>query len=95
MENIPLNMPTAVSGYWPIHNEIDVRPLLELLHQQGHTLCLPTIASREDPLKFRQWSPSDVLRTASFGTLEPPETNPEVDRPFSGHGRRMTVIARG
>ena len=79
MGNICLDAPTKISGYWPIHSEINVRPLLELLHEKGHTVCLPVVVSHEVPLKFRRWGPCDLLESASFGTFEPAITRPEVD----------------
>jgi 5-formyltetrahydrofolate cyclo-ligase len=66
--------PTAgatVSGFWPIGQEIDIRPLLLALHEQGHPIVLPETPKRGNPLIFRLWRPGDVLIPERFGTFRP------------------------
>jgi len=65
--------PTAaiVSGFWPIGDEIDLRPLLRALHEHGNRVALPVTPRRGDPLTFREWRPGDVLVPERFGTLRP------------------------
>ena len=97
MESISLALPSIVSGYWPILSEIDIRPLLGSLYERGHAVCLPTIVNHQLPLKFRQWSPSDHLRSAAFNTFEPNETKPQMEPEvtivpllaFDNKGRRL------
>ncbi len=61
----------AVSGYWPMGSEIDIRPLLHALHARGHRLCLPETPKRGNPLIFRAWAPGDLLSPGPFGTQQP------------------------
>jgi 5-formyltetrahydrofolate cyclo-ligase len=61
----------AVSGFWPIGREIDIRPLLLALHERGHPIVLPVTPKRGNPLAFRLWRPGDVLQPERFGTLRP------------------------
>jgi len=61
----------VVSGFWPIGEEIDIRPLLHLLHARGHTIVLPVTPKRGNPLTFRTWRPGDVLQPERFGTFRP------------------------
>jgi 5-formyltetrahydrofolate cyclo-ligase len=61
----------AVSGFWPLAGEIDIRPLLEALHARGHTIVLPVTPRRGLPLSFRVWRPGDVLLPERFGTMSP------------------------
>jgi len=60
-----------VSGYWPIADELDIRPLLKALHQDGHPIVLPVTPKRGNPLTFRLWRPGDVLEPERFGTFRP------------------------
>jgi 5-formyltetrahydrofolate cyclo-ligase len=61
----------VVSGFWPMGQEIDIRPLLFALHERGHPIVLPETPKRGDPLIFRLWRPGDALVTERFGTLRP------------------------
>ncbi len=68
----------TVAGYYPIASELDVLPLLGLLHGVGTDLALPVTPTVRGPLKFRQWSPSDQLMQGRFGIMEPLEERLEV-----------------
>jgi len=61
----------AVSGYWPMGDEFDVRPLMTRLCERGHVSALPVVVARGEALKFRRWQPGDRLTQAGFGTHEP------------------------
>jgi 5-formyltetrahydrofolate cyclo-ligase len=87
----------AVSGYWPIGDEIDVRPLLLTLSARGHPVLLPITPPRGKPLWFRRWEPNATLVPERFGTFAPPPEAPEM-RPdillvpmlaFDRQGRRL------
>jgi 5-formyltetrahydrofolate cyclo-ligase len=68
----------AVSGFWPMGEEIDVRPLLMQLHASGHPIGLPVVVKKGEPLIFRQWHPAMALVSGGFGTEVPPHSAPEV-----------------
>jgi 5-formyltetrahydrofolate cyclo-ligase len=68
----------VVSAYWPIGSEIDPRPLMTHLHEQGHPIALPLTPARGNPLMFRAWRPEDTLVTAEFGTRVPLASQPEL-----------------
>lgn len=61
----------AVAGFWPMGDEIDVRPLLHALAERGHALALPVTPPRGLPLLFRSWRPGDALRAGPLGTSFP------------------------
>ncbi|MBU6498673.1 MAG: 5-formyltetrahydrofolate cyclo-ligase [Rhodospirillales bacterium] len=61
----------AVSGFWPLEGEIDIRPLLEALHARGHPVLLPETPPRGHPLIFRRWAPGIAMVRERFGTLRP------------------------
>ncbi len=62
---------TVVSGYWPMADEADVRPLMEHLHGAGMQLSLPVQDGKDKPLLFRAWKPGDPLMKRNFGVMEP------------------------
>ena len=66
----------VVSAYWPMGDELDVRPLLAALHDRGHPCCLPVVTGAGEPLAFRAWTPSTSLVPAAFGTSVPPDDAP-------------------
>lgn len=85
-----------VAGFWPMGDEIDVRPLLTVLAERGHALALPVTPARGRPLLFRRWRPGDTLSPGPLGTRFP-ATGDEV-RPdwllvpllaFDRAGRRL------
>ncbi len=62
---------TVISGYWPIRDEIDPRPLLDSLAARGHALALPVVGPPDAPLVFRAWTKGDTLLPGPFGTRTP------------------------
>lgn len=67
-----------VAGYWPIHHEIDPRPLMERLAGHEVTLALPVVTARHQPLIFRRWRPGEPLIRGAFGVPVPPEDAPTL-----------------
>jgi 5-formyltetrahydrofolate cyclo-ligase len=61
----------VVAGFWPMGEEIDIRPLLHALHERGHPIGLPVTPNRGEPLSFRLWRPGDALVREKFGTMRP------------------------
>ncbi|MDQ2802964.1 MAG: 5-formyltetrahydrofolate cyclo-ligase [Pseudomonadota bacterium] len=61
----------VVAGFWPIGDEIDIRPLLRGLTARGHPVVLPVTGRRGTALTFRLWQPGDVLIRERFGTMRP------------------------
>lgn len=78
LASVPVAAGIAVSGYWPVADELDVRPLLARLHSQGHVIGLPVVVARGQPLRFRRWEPGAPMAAAHYGILVPGETAPEI-----------------
>ena len=87
----------VVAGFWPMGQEIDVRPLLRALAGRGHVLCLPRTPRRGLALDFRAFAFGDAMDKGPFGTVQPVADAPVV-RPgfvivpllaFDGAGRRL------
>lgn len=68
----------VVAVYWPIGDEIDTRPLIDLLEDAGFRLALPVVAGRGQPLDFRAWTPGEPLVDGHHGVMVPPPTAPLV-----------------
>ncbi|MBO1079662.1 5-formyltetrahydrofolate cyclo-ligase [Roseomonas haemaphysalidis] len=68
----------VVAGFWPIGDEIDIRPLMLALQDAGHTLALPVTPPRGQPLVFRRWRFGAPLVPGRFGTSVPPDDAPVV-----------------
>jgi 5-formyltetrahydrofolate cyclo-ligase len=75
----PFETPCAVSGFWPMAEELDIRPLMIELHSQGCQLALPVVVAKKQPLMFRAWRPGDPLEPGVFGTLHPAPTRELVE----------------
>jgi 5-formyltetrahydrofolate cyclo-ligase len=69
---------SRVSGYWPMDDEMDIRPLMKALHGSGCAISLPVVAATGTPLIFRRWRPGDALVKAGFGLSEPGPDAPEI-----------------
>ncbi len=67
----PIETPAVVSGFWPMAEELDIRPLMIELFNQGCQLALPVVVAKRQPLVFRAWRPGDPLEAGVFGTLHP------------------------
>ncbi len=67
-----------VSGYWPVRDEIDVRPLLAELARRGHACGLPVIIGKGKPLAFRRWKPEVPLVAGRWDIPIPPAEAEEV-----------------
>ena len=68
----------AISGYWPLPGEIDVRPALAHYHAEGHQIGLPVVTGKNQPLIFRRWNPAVELVQGSFRVMTPPADAPEL-----------------
>lgn len=78
IDRCPLPAGVTVAGYWPVGNEIDVRPLMNYLSDHGHPMAMPVVMNRSQPMRFRRWSPSVQMVPGRFGIPMPPEIQPEI-----------------
>jgi 5-formyltetrahydrofolate cyclo-ligase len=75
----PVELPAVVSGFWPIKDEIDIRPLVGWLFDEGCRIALPVVQGRGQRLLFRAWKPGDALEPGVFGTLQPSASSEAVE----------------
>jgi len=78
LDHVHVHRSAIVSGYWPLPEEMDVRPALLSLHAAGHRIGLPVVAGRGLPLVFREWQPGMELIRGNFKVETPPPQAPEV-----------------
>jgi 5-formyltetrahydrofolate cyclo-ligase len=78
-EEKPFAAAGVVSGFWPIKDELDIRPLMKELANAGCQLALPVVQGKGKPLLFRAWSPGDALEEGVFGTFQPAVDKPAVE----------------
>ncbi|MFY8030941.1 MAG: 5-formyltetrahydrofolate cyclo-ligase [Devosia sp.] len=67
-----------VAAFWPIRDEIDVKPVLTRLMDDGQPVCLPVVLGEGQPLELRHWRDGAALYPSGFGTLAPDELAPVV-----------------
>lgn len=70
--------PASVSAFWPMGDEIDVRPLIYRLADAGYRIGLPAMEGQGKPLRFRRWRSDMDLVDGGFGTRIPPDDAPEI-----------------
>ena len=76
---LPVEAPAIVSGFWPIKDELDVRPLLVDLINRGCQVVLPVVQGKGQALVFRAWRPGDALEAGVFNTLQPSAKRETLD----------------
>ncbi len=77
-DSIAPNPGTVVSGFWPMRSEVDVRPLMSALEDNGARICLPAILDRTT-IEFRALMQEDALIDMGYGTLGPGEHAETLD----------------
>lgn len=78
MDRMPPTPGAVIAGYWPIGDELDLRPLLAALAATGAQVALPVVVERRAPLDFRLWRADDALEPGAHGTWHPPLSAPAV-----------------
>ncbi len=64
-----------IGGYWPIHNEPDLRPLFHELTKGGHRIGLPLVDRVQRPLTFVHWKPQSAMAPGVLGVPVPTSGN--------------------
>lgn len=68
---LELSPKSLIAAYLPMGSEIDVRPLMAALGEQGHNLCLPVCLELDAPVIFRHYAPGDELAADAMGIDAP------------------------
>lgn len=71
---------TCVGGYYPMPEEMDIRPLLQVMMAGGADVALPRITP-QDTLSFKKTTtlmPDELVRHSAFRVMEPPMAWPDA-----------------
>ena len=96
-DRVPIETGEVVAGYWPIRDELDLRPVIARLMDSGQPVCLPVVLGDEQPLELRLWQDGAPLYEAGYGTLAPADDAPRAEPDvvlmpllgFDKHGTRL------
>ena len=78
---LPLKEGAVIAGYWPVHGEIHVLPLLVQLQHKGYACALPQMGQKNMPLVFRSWNEKTPMRTNAYQIKEPDPAKSPIVRP--------------
>jgi len=76
--SIDIKPGTIASGFWPMRSEVDVRPLMFALQENGARLCLPAILDKTTMI-FRELVRGTALVDMGFGTTGPGDEAETLD----------------
>ena len=83
-----LRSPLTVMAYWPLSDEVDIRPLTDQLVAEGHAVVLPKVVD-DERMELRCYSsPADLVEGA-FHIMEP------VGEAFTDYERIDVVLVPG
>lgn len=77
LEMAGLHQAEWIYGYMPIRKEVDIRPFLEQLLEEGRNLALPRVCG--DTMEFYRITSFADLEEGSFHVLEPKENCPKAE----------------
>lgn len=77
-DSIAIEPGEIVSGFWPMRSEVDVRPLMFALRENGARLCLPAILDKTT-IVFRELVRGAPMVDMGFGTVGPHEEAEVLD----------------
>jgi 5-formyltetrahydrofolate cyclo-ligase len=75
-------------AYWPLPDEVDIRPLLDRLLQEGKTILLPKVVDG-DRMELRRYTSAADLVEGSFHIMEP------IGEPFTDYSHIDVAIIPG
>jgi 5,10-methenyltetrahydrofolate synthetase len=67
--------PGTIAFCWPIRAEVDCRPLVQQLMDNGWGAAMPVVVAPAAPMQFRVWSPQAPMTTDPHG-IPIPDTSP-------------------
>jgi len=67
----------TIFGYYPLHGEADILPLLYALASRGKGLALPAVDD-DGLMRFYPWKPGDTLSRGTLNVLEPVRARPVI-----------------
>ena len=83
-----LSISQCIMAYWPLPDEVDIRPLIDQLVVQGKTVLLPKVVDGET-MELRRYTSRDDLREGAFRIMEP------VGEPFTDYDAIDVALVPG
>ena len=80
--------PFTIMAYWPLPDEVDIRPLLEWLVTEGKTVLLPKVTGSET-MELRRYTSSADLQEGAFHIMEP------IGEPFTDYEKIDVALIPG
>lgn len=62
---------SSIAAFWPIGEEVDIKPLLTQLDKEGYKICLPKVIEKNAPLRFYYWTSDAPMGIGHFNIPEP------------------------
>ncbi|MEQ8285752.1 5-formyltetrahydrofolate cyclo-ligase [Thalassospira sp.] len=67
----------TVGFYWPIQNEVDLRPVMENHLEAGGRAALPVVPGKDQPMVFHNWT-TDTEMAPGFARIPEPRDTEKV-----------------
>ena len=83
-----LSISQCIMAYWPLKDEVDIRPLIDQLVVQGKTVLLPKVVD-DETMELRRYTSRDDLREGAFRIMEP------VGEPFTDYDAIDVALVPG
>lgn len=79
---------STILAYWPLADEVDIRPLLDELLDKGNVFVLPKVIG-DDTMELRRFTSRDDLQEGAFHIMEP------VGEPFIDYDKLDVALIPG
>ena len=83
-----LQHPQTIMAYWPLPDEVDIRPLIDQLVAEGKTVVLPKITG-DETMELRRYTSRADLQEGAFHIMEP------VGEPFVDYDQIDVALVPG
>ena len=79
---------SPILAYWPLMDEVDIRPLIDRLVDEGRTVLLPKVTG-DETMELRRYTSRRDLKEGAFHILEP------VGEPFARYDQITLALVPG
>ena len=79
---------SIILAYWPLPDEVDIRPLIDQLVAEGKTVVLPKVTG-DETMELRCYTSRTDLQEGAFHIMEP------IGEPFTDYGQIEVALIPG
>jgi 5-formyltetrahydrofolate cyclo-ligase len=83
-----MNHPQVLMAYWPLPDEVDIRPLIKHLVAEGCTVLLPKVLD-DERMELRRYASEADLAEGAFHIMEP------VGEPYNEDDQIQVALVPG